>query len=370
MNSERLMNTFLDMVRIDSLSRHEAAMAAHCRAIFEDLGFSVTTDNADQTVGSDTGNLIADLPGTAEGHIVLTAHMDCVAPCNGVRPVVEDGVVRSAGDTILGADDKAGIAAIMEAVRTILESGEARPRITVILTICEELSLLGASALADDLFEGGVPCVVFDADGAPGTIISGAPAHYTFKGVFRGRSAHAGVKPEAGISAIAVAADAVSRMNLGRLDECTTANVGMISGGREVNIVADLCTVDGECRSLKKDRVEAVKEQLTQSMQDAADAAGATVDISWRVDYPAILYTEDHPLMGLLAGAARNAGLEPCFKTSGGGADANVFGTKGLAPVTVGIGMTNFHTTDEFIKVEDLEGTARFATEIIRASVQ
>lgn len=370
MNSERLLTTFLDMVRIDSLSRHEAAMAAHCRAVFEDLGFAVTIDDADKTVGSDTGNLIANLPGTGEGHIVLTAHMDCVDPCASVEPVVEDGVIRSAGDTVLGADDKAGIAAIMEAVRCILESGETRPRITVILTICEELSLLGAGALAGDLFEGGVPCVVFDADGAPGTIIKGAPFHYTFKGVFHGRSAHAGVKPEAGISAIAVASDAVTRMHLGRLDECTTANVGMISGGREVNIVADVCTIDGECRSLHEDRVEAAKTQLTESMQEAAAAAGAQVDVSWRVDYPGILYEEDHPLMGMLAQAACKAGLEPRFKISGGGADANLFGTKGLMPVTVGIGMTNFHTTDEFITVEDLEGTARFAEAIIRESLR
>lgn len=370
MNSERLLNTFLDMVHIDSLSRHEAAMAAHCRTVFEGMGFSVSIDNAGETVGSDTGNLIADLPGTGEGHIVLSAHMDCVDPCFGIEPVIEDGIIRSAGNTVLGADDKAGIAAIMEAVRCVLESGEAYPRITVILTICEELSLLGAGAFADDMFEGDVPCVVFDADGAPGTIIKGAPFHYTFKGVFHGRTSHAGVKPEAGISAIAAAADAVTRMRLGRLDERTTANVGMISGGREVNIVADICTIDGECRSLYEDRVEAVKAQLTESMQEAADAAGALVDITWRVDYPGILYGEDHPLMGMLTAAARKAGLEPCFKISGGGADANLFGMKGLMPVTIGIGMTNFHTTEEFIAVKDLEGTARFAEAIIQESLR
>lgn len=367
MNSQRLLDTFFTMVRIDSPSRHEGAMAAHCRALLEGLGFSVRVDGAAEATGSETGNLIADLPGTAAGHIVLSAHMDCVEPCCGVEPVVRDGRIVSAGDTVLGADDKAGISAIVEAVRCMLESGEPRPRITVILTVCEELSCLGAGAFEEGVFEGGVPCVVFDADGRPGTMIVGAPYHYTYKATFRGTPAHAGVEPENGVSAIVAAANAVGRMDLGRLDECTTANVGMVHGGREVNIVADECVMDGECRSLYEDRVEAVKTQLTRSVEEAAQACGCDVDMRWRVDYPGILYAQDHPLIVKLASAARAAGLEPAYKISGGGADANLFGTKGLAPITVGIGMTNFHSLDEFIEVADLENTARFAQAIIEA---
>lgn len=369
MNSQRLLDTFFEMVRIDSPSRHEGAMAAHCRAVLEGMGFEVSVDEAASLVGSDTGNLIATLPGTVGGHIVLTAHMDCVEPCCGVEPVIEGSRVVSAGDTVLGADDKAGIAAIFEAVRCMLETQAPRPTITVILTICEELSLLGAGAFAPDLFDGNVPCVVFDADGAPGTIIKGAPFHYTFKATFHGLCAHAGVEPERGISAIAVAADAIGRMKLGRLDECTTANVGMIHGGREVNIVADECVIDGECRSLYENRVEAVRAQLTESLESAAADAGIPADVHWRVDYPGILYDETHPLMDMLTRAARNAGLKPAFKVSGGGADANLFGLKGLMPVTVGIGMTNFHSLHEFIEIADLENTARFAQAIIEASI-
>lgn len=365
MNAERLLSTFLDMVRISSPSRHEARFAAHCRRIFESMGATVRFDEAGAATGSDTGNLIAEFPGTREGHLVLSAHMDTVMPGYDIEPVIEGSRIVSAGETVLGADDKAGIAAIVEALRCVFEEGVSHPRITVVLTVCEELSCLGAGAFAPDYFEGNVPCVVFDADGKPGTIIAGAPFHYTFKGTFQGVSAHAGVCPEAGTSAIAMAADAVCRMNLGRLDECTTANVGMVSGGREVNIVADECVIDGECRSLYLERVEAVKEQLSASMHDAAAAVGGAVEVCWRVDYPGILYDETHPLMTLLCQAARDAGLEPALRMSGGGADANVFGTKGLMPVTVGIGMTNFHTQDEYIEIADLEQTARFAQAII-----
>lgn len=313
MNPNRLLDLFLELVRIESPSRYEAAMAERCERELVDLGFEVCFDDSGAQTGSESGNLIARLPGTAPGQIVLSAHMDTVEPCADIVPIVEDGVVRSAGATILSADDKAGVAAVFEAVRSIVEADVPRPDIVVLLTTCEELSLLGASAFDVDELPAGAPCYVFDADGAPGTVILGAPCHYTLRAEFAGRAAHAGVEPEAGVSAIRMAASAIDRMELGRLDEATTANIGLIEGGREVNVVADHCVLAGECRSLREQRADEVRDAMTVALEQAAERFGGTVDVEWRVDYGAVLYDEDDPLVQDVARAACAAGLEPRF---------------------------------------------------------
>ena len=267
-----------------------------------------------------------------------------VQPCAGIEPVVEDGVVRSAGDTILSADDKAGIAAILEGVRSVVEEGAPRPDVTVLLTTCEEQHLLGSGALAPDALPAGAPCYVLDADGAPGTVITGAPCHWTLEAAFAGRASHAGVVPEAGISAIQMAAAAIEAMPLGRLDEATTANIGVIAGGRETNVVPEACTLRGECRSLYPDRAEAQKAAMTAALEQAAARFGGSVDIDWTFSYGAVLYDEDDALVQTAARAARAAGLEPCFRHDGGGSDANVLAARGVRAVTLGVGMAAFHS--------------------------
>lgn len=366
MDTQRVRDTFFDLVRIPSPSRHEREVAQWCRRELESLGFSVRFDDSAEQTGSDTGNLIAELPGTVPGSVVLSAHMDCVEPCQGIEPIVVDGVIRSAGDTILSADDKAGVAAILEGVRSVVEAEVARPDIVVLFTTCEELSLLGSGALREGELPVGAPCFVFDADGAAGTIVRGAPCHYTLSATFTGKAAHAGVEPEAGISAVAMACDAVTSMALGRLDEATTANIGSIEGGRQVNIVPDTCTLTGECRSLYVDRAEAQRESMSEALQAAARRAGGMVDIDWRIDYGAVLYADDDPLVRMVEEAARSCGIEPCLRTSGGGADANVLAARGVRAVTLGIGMTSFHTPDEHISVADLENSARLAESLIK----
>ena len=385
-------------------------MAAWCASQLEGMGFTVSFDGAAEPVGSDTGNLIAHLPGTVPGRVAFSAHLDTVKPCEGIEAVIETRhvcddmscrmaeVVCSAGDTILSADDKAGIAAIFEGIRSALEAGAARPDITVLLTICEEQSLLGSSALApdglvwpDDLpaasrgteYEGllssagtadaaaaddllaRVPLFVLDADGAPGTIIMGAPFHFTLRASIEGRAAHAGVEPECGTSAIQIASAAIAAMPLGRIDECTTANIGRIEGGVAVNIVPAAVTLEGECRSLYEDRVLAQRDAMTRALTEAAAQFGGEVSIDWTVDYPAVVHEPGDAIVQHLEAAARAIGLEPRRATSGGGADANVLGTKGADAITLGIGMTNFHTPDEYILVEDLQNMARYVEAII-----
>ena len=370
MNPIRLLDLFCEIVRIESPSRHEAAMAARCADELRGLGFSVRFDDSAAQTGADTGNLVAHLPGTAPGHVVLSAHMDTVQPCAGIEPVVEDGVVRSAGDTILSADDKAGVAAILEGVRSVVEEGAPRPDVTVLLTTCEELHLLGSGALAPDALPAGAPCYVLDADGAPGTVITGAPCHWTLEAVFAGRASHAGVVPEAGISAIQMTAAAIEAMPLGRIDEATTANIGVIAGGRETNVVPEACMLRGECRSLYPERAEAQKAAMTVALEQAAARFGGTVGIDWTPSYGAVLYDEDDALVQAAARAARAAGLEPCFRHDGGGSDANVLAARGVRAVTLGVGMTAFHSPEEHISVADLEGTARLVEALVREGAE
>ena len=385
MQHNRLMQTFLDLVQIDSSSKNEAKVAKHCEAWLCEHGFAVTYDTSFEQTGSEVGNLIATLPANNSSEaLVLSAHMDCVPPCSGVVPVIENRAegmaICSDGSTVLGADDKAGIAAIFEAIENILAEKAAHPALIVLLTTCEELGCSGAyhldkELLASRMEEVGantlrdVPCVVFDSDGKPGTIVLGAPFRYTFEADFVGRSAHAGVEPEAGVSAIGIAAKALASFEWGRLDEHTTANVGTIQGGEQINIVAALCKVKGECRSLHAARVEEVKQAITDTFSSAANEAQGYVEMQWHLDCPGMFYSEKDALVQRLASAATELNLPVCYHCSGGASDANIFTIKGLKPVTVGIGMTNFHSLDEYILVSDLEDSARYAEAIIKSFV-
>lgn len=324
MKPDRLLDLFCELARIESPSRREAVMAKRCKAELEDLGFTVRFDDSAERTGSDTGNLIAFRAGIVPGAVALCGHMDTVRPCKGIEPVVEGGVIRSAGDTILSADDKAGVAAIFEGVRSLIEAGEALPDVHVVLTTCEEMHLLGAGALDASFLPEGTPCYVLDADGDPGTIINQAPCHCTFTATFRGKSAHAGVEPERGVSALAMAAQAVCHMPLGRISAHTTSNVGVIECDGATNVVPGTCWLSGECRSTSLERARAERSAMDEAMRAAAAQAGGSVDIEWRTDYLPISYASDHPLVEGVMRAARTAGLRPRLAASGGGADANI----------------------------------------------
>lgn len=344
-------------------------MARACTEELESLGFTVQFDDSAPLTGSDVGNLLAHRPGTAPGSIAFSAHMDTVKPCVGieVRRVTDERgeVLCSGGDTILSADDKAGIAAIFEGIRVAIESGADLPDIFVLLTTCEEQSLLGSGSfgLAEQL--AGVDCFVLDADGAPGSVICEAPSHHTMDVRIHGKSAHAGVEPEMGVSAIQAAADAIAHMQLGRLDDATTANVGTIEGGVATNIVAEGCSFQAECRSIFPDRAEAVKKQMTEAVTEACERAGARADITWTQDYPEVNCAEDDGAVMRAKRAIEACGLEFCAVRTGGGADANCLRGMGVNAITLGIGMTNFHSTNEFIKVQDLIDDARLVHALI-----
>lgn len=355
---ERLLSTFIDLALIDSPTGEEADVAAYCAIALEAIGCEVSFDDTQLITGANVGNLIGVLPGTAPGVLALSAHMDCVMQCRGVEPYVEDGVVRSAGDTVLGADDKAGLAAAIECGRRLVESGEARPTIRFLFSVSEEIGLVGAKALSPDAAVADL-CLVLDAHGAPGGIVVASPTHYTFRAVFTGKAAHAGVEPESGVSALRMAASAIVDMPNGRLDAETTANVGTIEGGVATNVVTAKVTITGECRSIDPERVERVREEMDSVMRRAATEGGGEVEIAWTREYTGFRAADDDPAVMLVSAACRDMGVEPHTYATGGGSDANVIAALGVPTLALGCGMTDVHSTDESLCVADLEALTR-----------
>lgn len=357
-NKERLLKTFLEYVQIDSESTHEGAIAARIAEDLKAIGCQISVDNSGEKTGSETGNLYCTLPGNAEGETILfTAHMDTVVPGTGVKPVIENGVIRSSGDTVLGGDDKSGIAAIVEALRTIVENNLPHPTIETLFTVCEEVGLRGSRNMDYSRITA-KKAAVLDSSGDAGKIIIAAPGQYKLNAVIIGRRAHAGVAPEEGISAIQVLCEAVSNMKLLRIDEETTANIGTISAQYATNIVPERAELVGECRSRRDDKLEAQGKHMMDCLQAACDQFGATLEGGLTKAYGAYSYTEDDPFVQELMAACRKAGLEPTLAASGGGSDANNMSAHGLKALVLGTGMAKVHTVQEEITIQNLEDTA------------
>lgn len=365
----RVLTTFLEAVRIDSPSGEEARFAAWCADRLRAVGCSVRFDGSGPESGSDSGNLIAELPGSAAGTVVvLCAHMDTVQPGRGIRPVLADGIVRSSGDTVLGADDKAGIAGILEALQRISEAGTVTAPVRVLLTTGEELGLQGAKAISPADCTGDV-CLVLDAHEPVGGIVGAAPTQYTFTAVFTGVPAHAGVEPEKGRSALVMTAKAVCAMRLGRLDAGTTANVGEIHGGGATNVVTASCTIRGECRSLDPATAEAVRLEMDRVMHAAAESGGGSVDVAWSKEYEGFRFGADDPKILLVAEACRDIGVTPHVFETGGGSDANILTAKGLPSIVISCGMTDVHSTGESIAVADLVALSDLLAAVLHRAV-
>jgi tripeptide aminopeptidase len=344
----RLLDVFLDLVRIASPSGQEEEVAAYVRSYLEDLGIGVESDQA--------GNLYAYVEGDGTP-LAFTAHMDTVVPCEGVTPVVEDGIVRSDGTTILGADDKSGIAAILEAVTVLPEANVTHRPLDLLFTVQEEIGLFGAKAVEVDRLRARM-AIGLDAEGEQGTLVVSAPGQNSLEAVVHGKAAHAGVEPEKGISAIRIAAEAIAAMPLGRIDEETTANIGVISGGKATNIVPDCVRIKGEARSRDEAKLASQTDAMVAALQGSAKAAGADVDVEVVRAYEAYRLLEDDPLVELVGAAMRSLGQAPRYKVTGGGSDANVFNARGLRTAQISTGMSEVHTTSESIAVKDLVAAA------------
>jgi tripeptide aminopeptidase len=354
-NAERLLSTFLDLVRIDNPSGEEAAIAAHVRRELESMGLAVEEDGIH--------NLLARVPGTG-APLLLNAHMDSVAPCRGVRPVVEDGVVRSSGDTVLCSDDLAGVSAILEGVRATLERGGQNRAAEILFTVQEEIGLRGAAQFDTSKLtarEG----VTLDSGGDFGGITIGAPAQDSLYVVVLGRAAHAGVAPEHGVNAIVAAAQALASMPLGRIDEETTANIGIIKGGDATNIVPERVELWGEARSHDQDKLVAQVQAMVEAFEEAARVRGADVKIDITHRYDAYRWSNDLPVIQRVGGALRAMGFQPVYQLSGGGSDVNILAQRDIQMANVSIGYREIHSTSEHIAVADLNRAAELVVRLL-----
>ncbi len=374
-NKKRLADIFVKLVKIDSPSRHEGMVAEFIKTWFKKNVPSscVLEDESQPETGSDTGNLIIKIPGNIQAPaIFFNAHMDTVEPGRNIRPLFENGMFKTDGTTILGSDDKAAIAIMMEAALCLQEQKVEHGPFEILLTTCEEIGLLGAKALDPSLLDSKAGLALDTED--PDSVINRAPAAIRFHININGLAAHAGLNPEKGISAIKVAAYAIDRAPQGKLDQETTCNIGLIKGGTATNIVPDLVQVDGEVRSHNEDRLKEVQDQIVACFYKAArhykkDQAATHPYVATTVedDYPLMNVPENHPLTIALLTAGRRLGRNLKIEMTGGGSDANILNKKGLTTLIVGIGMHKVHTTEEFIRLADMKKSCDLMVETLQA---
>ena len=365
-NKKRLVESFMELVKIGSVSREERNLADFLVEKLEDLELEVRVDQAGEKVKSNSGNIIARFRGNIKKAtpIMFSAHMDTVVPGKNIKPICEGDKILSSGKTILGADDKAAIAALLEALHIIKENNISCGDIEIVFSVCEEIGLKGAKNL--DIFSLNAQMgFVLDAGGQVGNIITAAPSQNSLQIIIYGKSAHAGSNPEEGINAIQVAGFALSRMKLGRIDEETTANIGIVSGGKATNIVPDKVTLQGEVRSRNEEKLEKYTEQLKKITEDTAQEFKAKADVKINREYSCYNLSPDDQVVKISMKAAKDMGLHTELCPSGGGSDANVFNQKGFPSVVLAIGMEKVHTVDEYILVKNLINTAEYVLSII-----
>ncbi len=363
---------FQELVQIDSLSKQEGRLAQTVMAKLAAMGLTPVQDNAHERIGGETGNIIAKVPATAEGRpaILLNAHLDTVAPGCGIVPECRGDDICSAGDTILGADDKAGITVILAAVREILARRIPHGELQLVFTIAEEIGLYGAQYLDYSLIRADYG-FVFDGGRDIGTMTIAAPSAQKMTWKIHGRAAHAGVCPEKGINAIQIAAQAIAAMKIGRLDEESTANIGYIHGGEARNIVPEICEIWGEARSHSEAKLAAQASHMQRCFEEAVRAyEGARLEYEIQTSYRRFRLQESEPVVQIATQAARRLGLPVKYEIGGGGSDANVFNEKGIPCVICATGARDPHTLEESVSISAMAQAARWLVEIVRVSCE
>ena len=382
---ERMTEHVMDIIKIDSLSKKEKDVALRLQKDMEELGAECFYDDAGEKVGGNVGNLIVKLEGNKPDAppFFLSAHMDTVGPGEGIKPRIEDGIIRSDGTTILGSDDKSGVAVIVETIRAIKENGVPHGDIEIAFTICEEIGLLGSKHIDMSKFNSRQG-IVLDSS-TPDRLVLRCPSADKVEFVVQGLEAHAGLCPENGLSAIQITSEAISNMRLGRIDDLTTANIGVISGGRATNIIPNRVKVIGEARSHDEETLKSQVDHMRECFHDAVARYQVTLhdDLSPEgTTYVAKLeeYIErsydrmdvdvkSRPVT-LVDAAVKNLGYEIKHHTSGGGCDANYFNKFGIECANLGTGMYDLHTVNEYLVLEEFYRSAEILLEAIRLNTK
>jgi tripeptide aminopeptidase len=354
--NDEVVSLFTELAALPSPPGEERVVADRVAAYLRDLGLEVDEDDAGPRIGSDTGNLYTRIEPTDESGTPLffCAHLDTVPAEGAIEPVLEDGVIRNAGPTILGADDKAAVAVMLEAVRRVLTENRPHGGLELLFTPKEEVGLQGAAAFDQERLHARVG-YVYDQAAPIGEVVLGAPYAHSMEVRFHGRASHSGMYPEEGRSAIAAAAKAIADFKLGRVDEDSTANVGIIHGGTAGNIVPEWCSFLAEARSHDPRKLADLVREMLEAATFAAGLEDCQVETEVHKSYSGYRFKRDDFVVRLARTALERAGYEPSFTLSGGAADANVFNDRGLACVNLANGMAEIHTPDEHIAVSDLE---------------
>ncbi|HOP94867.1 MAG: M20/M25/M40 family metallo-hydrolase [Dictyoglomaceae bacterium] len=364
LSNERLINIFFNLVKISSVSLKEKDFADFLKQELQRLGLEVIEDSAGEKVGGNAGNIYAYLDGEGEPFFV-SAHMDTVTPGENINPKIEGEYIVSDGTTILGADDKSAISAMIEALTVLREEKAKTKKIEFIFTIGEEVGLIGAKNIDKSLIvskEG----YVFDGEGDVGTIILKAPSHERFYLKILGKAAHAGVAPEKGVNAILLTSEFIIKLPWGRIDDETTANIGRISGGRATNIVPDEVDLEGEFRGFNKEKLDSLWEDLKEKLSQVENKGGR-YNLRREFLYEGFDIDKNEKVVQRMVSVLKNMNKDISFTYTMGGSDANVFNSYGLKTINVGVGMENAHSRSERVKVENLQSLSLLLYNLIKA---
>ncbi|NLH88352.1 MAG: M20/M25/M40 family metallo-hydrolase [Firmicutes bacterium] len=366
---EAMVEEFCELVRIDAESGEEAELANVVAAKLRDLGFDVTQDDAGSKFGGNAGNVIGRLSG-APGYepVLLSAHLDRVTPGKGIVPSIDGDRIVSGGDTVLAADDLGGVVAILAGIRMARAVRKQLPPLEVVFTVSEEKGLKGARHLNYSQIQSKMG-YIFDASSPVGVVVVQSPTHISVDATITGRAAHAAVNPEGGISAIRVAADAISKFPFGRVDDQTTANIGIISGGRATNIVCEQVSFKGEVRSLDAERALSLAKEISDEIKTIAARYGASAEVTTPVDYYGFTISRDARVVKRAQKALAMSGREAVFESTMGGSDGNIFNTKGIESIVLGMGARDVHSTKECLPISELVAAGELARDLILAAL-
>ena len=359
-NKERAINTFLELVQIDSVSYNERGVADYLTNYFSDLGYEVIEDKGsnEKVPLANAGNVIVKIPGKGalaqQETLILEAHMDTVEPGNGVNPSItaDDKYVVSDGSTILGADDKAGIAQILEVEAVLRENNLAHPPLELLFTICEEVGILGAFAVDTTLLQGKI-AFVLDGGGGPGTAIIGGPDYYDLTGRIIGKAAHAGVAPDTGISSIQVMAAAIANMKLLKIDENTTTNIGKVLCNYPTNVVPEITTFAMEVRSLDQDSGKQQLAHIIEELQKAVAEFGATLEYEVNQSLYAYHHQDDNPVLKRFKAMCERHDLDYQGLVMRGGTDVSGLTFNGIDAIVLASGGEYGHELQERLVIDE-----------------
>lgn len=357
---DRLLKTFYDLININSPSRNERGVADYLIRELVKLGFEIIEDDAGEKIGGNTGNLIATLKGDESFQpIFFNAHMDTVESTKNINIIVDGDIIKTDGTTILGADDKVGISVIVEGMRSLIESGKKHGDIKLVFDVSEEIGLFGIRNFDYSLLKGYIGFVL-DTQTPACALTLTAPSDTTINVQIFGKAAHAGMAPENGISAVCAAANAISKMRLGRIDYETTASIGTIHGGKARNIIPDHVTIQGEARSRNKEKLCLQLEHMETLFVKEAEKIGATAKIEFISEYKAFAWSEDDILVRFAADVLKNCDKEVIYQNGGGGSCANILNANGIPTLLVAVGYENAHTHDEFANINAMISSSEF----------